>query len=53
MALFDDLMKKEEYRKLFDQLPEDQKPIIMESIRKLVEQFENNVLSPIQNLIKK
>lgn len=52
MSLFDDMMKNEEYRKMFDQFPDDQKPIIMERIRILLEDTENKILIPMQNVVQ-
>lgn len=52
MSLFDEMMKNEEYRKMFDQFPDDQKPIIMERIRILLEDTENKILIPMQNVMQ-
>lgn len=52
MSLFDEMMKNEEYRKMFDQFPDDQKPIIMERIRILLEDTETKILIPMQNVMQ-
>lgn len=39
-SLFDEMLKNKEYSDLFDSLPADEKPILMQSVRKFVEQFE-------------
>lgn len=47
--LFEEMLKNEAYRKLFDELPDDERKIIMDNIRKLVEQFEDAFIKPIEN----
>lgn len=42
-SLFDEMLKNEEYRKLFDSLPDDEKPIIMQSVRQFVNDVEKSV----------
>jgi len=53
MSLFDEMLKDEDYKKLFDQLSDDQRPIIMDSIRKLVERVETTIIVPMIDLEKK
>lgn len=53
MSLFDEMLKDEDYKKLFDQLSDDQRPIIMDSIRKLVEGVETAVILPLTDPEKK
>ena len=43
MSLFDEMMKNEDYKKLFDALPDDEKPILMNSVKKFVEDFEKSL----------
>lgn len=50
MSLFDELLKNEEYRKLFEQLPDDERPVLMDSLRKFVDQVENSVILPLEKL---
>lgn len=47
--MFEDLMKIEGYRKIFDQFPDDQKPIVMERIRQFMDEAENKLIKPVQN----
>lgn len=42
-SLFDEMLKNKEYSDLFDALPADEKPILMQSVRKFVEQFEKTL----------
>ena len=42
-SLFDEMMKNEEYRKLFDALPADEKPVLLNSVRKFVDDFEKSL----------
>jgi len=44
MSLFEDLMKQEGYRKLFDMVPDDQKQIIIDSIKSLLNDVEQNII---------
>jgi hypothetical protein len=37
------MMKNDEYRKLFEALSDDEKPVLMNSIRKFVEDFEKSL----------
>lgn len=43
MSLFDEMLKNDDYRRLFDNLPDDEKPILMHSVRKFVEDFEKSL----------
>ena len=51
MSMFDELMKNEQYRKIFDQFPDDQKPLLIERIKTLMDETENNLLKPVQDAI--
>jgi hypothetical protein len=44
MSLFEDLMKQEGYRKLFDMFPDDQKQLIIDSIKKLLDDTEQKIV---------
>lgn len=44
MSLFDELMKQQSYKKLFEMFPDDQKQIIMDRIKKLLDDSEENIL---------
>lgn len=50
MSMFDEMLKNEHYKKLFDALPDDEKAVIMASVRKFVEEFEETVLKPLGKL---
>lgn len=45
MSLFDDLMKQEAYRKLFDLFPDSQRQLIIDGVKKFVEDAEKNILN--------
>lgn len=49
--MFDELMKNEQYRKIFDQFPDDQKPLLIERIKNLMDETENKLLKPVQEAI--
>jgi len=51
MSMFDELMKNEQYRKIFDQFPDDQKPMLLERIKTLMDETENKLLKPVQEAI--
>lgn len=51
MSMFDELMKNEQYRKIFDQFPDDQKPLLIERIKNLMDETENKLLKPVQEAI--
>lgn len=53
MTLFDEIMESKHYKKLLEQLPEDERVVILDSLRKFVEEFENSVLVPLKNLDSK
>ena len=46
-----ELLEEEEYKKLYEHLPNDERPILMDAMRKLVTDFENQILLPLQTLI--
>lgn len=46
MSLFDELMKQEGYRKLFELFPDSQRQLIMDGVKKFVEDAEKNILTP-------
>ena len=53
MSLFDEISQTEQYQKLLKELPEDERRIVLESLRQLVENFEKGVIDPIKNLESK
>lgn len=48
MSLFDELLKQEQYRSLFDSYPDDQKELILEKVREFVEDAEKKILMPLK-----
>jgi len=52
MSTFDELMKNEEYQKIFDKFPDDQKPLIIERIRAFMEEAENKLIVPLQGAVE-
>lgn len=50
MAIFDDLLKNSEFQEHLKKLPEDERKVILESLRKLTEQWETYLIKPLQNL---
>lgn len=50
MSLFDEMIKNEEYKKLFEILPDDEKPILLNSIKNFVDDFEK-ALKNIEKII--
>lgn len=47
--IFDKLMKNELYKKLLNQLPENEKLTVLKAIKEITENFEKNILEPIKN----
>jgi hypothetical protein len=45
MTLFDDLMKQEAYRKLFELFPESQRHLIIDGVKKFMEDAEKNIIN--------
>lgn len=48
MTLYEQMIASEEYKKLFDQLPNDRKYIIQEDMRKFMDDVENKLINPIK-----
>lgn len=51
--IFDKLMKNEEYKRLLDQLPEDERVLVIKSLKEITERFEREVFVPIKNYLGK
>ena len=49
MTLFDEITQTKHYQVLLNQLPEDERQIILTSLKDLVENFEKGVIEPIKN----
>jgi hypothetical protein len=48
MTLYEQMIASEEYKKLFDQLPNDRKYIIQEDMKKFMDDVENKLINPIK-----
>lgn len=48
--LFEKLMEVEEYRKLFDKFPDDQKPILIDRVKTFLEKAERELINPLNDL---
>lgn len=50
MSLFDEMLKNKDYSRLFENLPAEEKSILLNSMRKMVEEIENNFINPLKNI---
>lgn len=53
MTLFEEILENKTYADLINNLPEDERPIILNTLKKFVEDYEKNVLKPLKNLDSK
>lgn len=51
--LFDKLMKEKMYEELLQQIPEDERVIIIKSIKEITEKFEREIYEPLKNYLGK
>jgi len=51
--IWEKLMKDSRYTELLNQLPEDEKAVVMKSLKEIVELFENGLIEPIKNFKNK
>lgn len=51
--IFNNLIKNEQYKKLLEQLPEEERVLVVKSLREIVERFEKEVYTPIKNYLGK
>ena len=49
MNLFEELQTNEIYKELLEQLPPDERPFIEKSLRDLLDQFQNEIIAPLEN----
>lgn len=49
MSMFDELMNNENYRKLFEEFPDDQRPLLIERIRNFMNEAENKLINPLKD----
>jgi hypothetical protein len=48
MSLFDEIIKQEQYRSLFDNYPDDQRELILEKVKEFMEDAEKKILVPLK-----
>lgn len=53
MSLFDEMLKNENYMKLFENLPAEERAILMNSMRQMVEEVEQKFIDPLKSLANK
>lgn len=51
--IFDKLMNNDEYKRLLEQLPEDERVLVIKSLKEITERFEREVFVPIKNYLGK
>ena len=50
MTLFEEILENPMYADLLSKLPDDERPLVLESLKKFVDSYENNVILPIKNI---
>ena len=50
MSLYEQLISSEEYKKMFEQLPEDRRYQIQEDMKKFIEDVENKLINPLKKI---
>ena len=48
MTLYEQMIASEEYKKLFEQLPDDRKYAIQEDMKKFIDDVENKLINPLK-----
>lgn len=51
--LFDRLMKDKFYRELIEKLPEDERFVVIKTLKNITEKFETNIYEPLKNRVGK
>lgn len=51
--LFEDLVNSKEFQEQLNQIPVEERQTVLNSLKELVEKFENNILRPIEKLKQK
>ncbi len=46
-------MESPEYQAILNQIPEDEKKSLLEAVKKMVDEWENKVIKPLENLKNK
>jgi hypothetical protein len=52
-SIFESISNSPEYKKYLEQIPEAERPKIIESLRSLCNQFEQRILLPLETNLKK
>lgn len=52
MTLFEQLISNPEYKKIFEQLPNDQKYIIQDGLKNFMDDVENKLINPLKEHVK-
>lgn len=52
-SLFEQLLESSEYQILLSQLPDDERESVLAGLKKMVDDWENKVLKPLENLKNK
>jgi len=50
MTLFEEILKNKTYSDLLSKLSDDERPVILSTLKKFVDDYEKNVLNPLKNL---
>jgi len=50
MSLYEQLISSEEYKKMFEQLPEDRRYQMQEDMKKFIEDVENKLINPLKKI---
>lgn len=48
--IFENLVKSKEFQEQLKQVPEEERQKVLDSLKELVEKFENMVLTPLEKL---
>lgn len=49
MSLFDEMLQSKHYQELLSKLPDDERIVVLASLREFVDTFEKHVLKPLEN----
>jgi len=50
MTLFEEILENKTYADLLSKLPDDERPVVLSTLKKFVDDYENRVLKPLKNL---
>jgi hypothetical protein len=48
-TLFETLLESAEYKHLLEQLPDDERESVLAGLKKMVDDWENKILKPLEN----